>query len=251
MTANAMQGDRERCLEAGMDDYLAKPVHRDQLRLTLARRLAWDRPRAGDHGGEGTGDGAAGGAAAGPGAPSPAAVSRPPVAAHDDLPLVDTAKLREFGITGEAGRAMLRELGNLFAVETPELIERIGDGIDGGGPRAVEAAAHKLRGSALQMAASRIAALAEGLEMLAKGGSLDGADALLERIDAVFGITVGELRRLARVPAGDPITAVHGRRGAGPTMAGSAGAAEPAASGRASSRPVGAGAGDSKGEVVA
>jgi len=39
MTANAMQGDRERCLDAGMDDYITKPVDPDKLRLTLERWL--------------------------------------------------------------------------------------------------------------------------------------------------------------------------------------------------------------------
>ena len=39
LTANAMASDRERCLEAGMDDYLAKPVRREQLAQMLSRWL--------------------------------------------------------------------------------------------------------------------------------------------------------------------------------------------------------------------
>jgi len=44
LTANAMASDRERCLSAGMDDYLAKPVRREQLAQMLARWLPTDTP---------------------------------------------------------------------------------------------------------------------------------------------------------------------------------------------------------------
>ena len=40
MTANAMQGDREKCIEAGMDDYVSKPVKIDDLRAALEREQA-------------------------------------------------------------------------------------------------------------------------------------------------------------------------------------------------------------------
>jgi CheY-like chemotaxis protein len=46
MTANAMRGDKERCLEAGMDDYISKPIKPDDLRTTLAQWIAPTREQA-------------------------------------------------------------------------------------------------------------------------------------------------------------------------------------------------------------
>ena len=44
MTAHAMEGDRERCLEAGMDDYVAKPIDTESIREVLSHHLSKPRP---------------------------------------------------------------------------------------------------------------------------------------------------------------------------------------------------------------
>ena len=44
MTANAVQDDREKCLAAGMDDYVSKPVRFEDLKTTLERQIAMLRP---------------------------------------------------------------------------------------------------------------------------------------------------------------------------------------------------------------
>ena len=246
MTANAMAGDRERCLQAGMDDYLAKPVHPAELRATLARHLGGaggDRRDAGMPAAAAVpaGTGTAGRPADGPG--------------HVDVPLVDAAQLRDLGILGEDGRNVLRELTNLFAVETPELIARIGDGIDGRTPNRVQAAAHTLKGSAGAIGAARIAILAADLDALAKAGSLDGAESLLSRIDGAFGTTIGELRRLSsdggQDDDDDAVASPSGRHAAGPTMAPGDTGVPARVPGDRPSRRLGAGVADSKGEVVA
>jgi CheY-like chemotaxis protein len=48
MTANAMQGDRERCIEAGMDDYVSKPIDPTEFKNTVRKALMSDMTRAGE-----------------------------------------------------------------------------------------------------------------------------------------------------------------------------------------------------------
>ncbi len=188
MTANAMTGDRERCFEAGMDDHLAKPVHPAELTAVMARFLP-------------SGDAAA------PSERAPDAAPHEPMppasgagASAPDVPLVDGARLEELGVLAPESRGTLRELVNLFAVETPEQIARLGEGLDARSADAVQRAAHALKGSAISLGAARVGALAAELDRRAKAGSVAGAEEILAAIDLAFGATIAELRALARGP---------------------------------------------------
>ena len=74
---------------------------------------------------------------------------------------------------------LLRELASVFAAEAPAILAQIELAIHSGDPETVEKASHKLKGSALQLAASAAAAAARQLEEMGKSKSLNGAEASL------------------------------------------------------------------------
>ena len=79
-------------------------------------------------------------------------------------------------------RDLLRELVAVFAVETPQLLARIEEGIQAGLAGDVKKASHKLKGSLLQFSARTAAATAQELEENAQNGSVVGAASLLNRL---------------------------------------------------------------------
>jgi CheY-like chemotaxis protein len=157
MTANAMTGDRERCLAAGMDDYLSKPMRPDALDAVLERSLG-ARP------------------AAGAPAPAPAAVEA----------LVDEARVRGFR---EDYPEIADRLLDLFAEATPPILADLRDAVAGGDAERVRRAAHKLKGSCQNIGATFMATLCVELETDASAGRLDA-------LDAAFAPTESALRAL-------------------------------------------------------
>ncbi|MHB8490921.1 MAG: response regulator [Solirubrobacteraceae bacterium] len=173
MTAHAMQGDREKCLAAGMDDYIAKPLDSDELERVLRR---W-APRASESP-----------------AVDPADDAEP---ISRDLPVdmgpLDPAGVQhlrsEFGSTGE-----LPALIERFAVQTPELLADMRLAIEAGDGPSVEGSAHKLRGGCAALAATRMAELCAELELKASD-SLDGASELADQLQAAYEETHAALLR--------------------------------------------------------
>jgi len=162
MTAHAMKGDRERCLAAGMDGYISKPIRPDRFLAAVEGRAAADGPEAeaGGAGASGVGDG--------DGGPAPPAVF--------DL---DGALARARG-----KRALVAEMAGLFLDECPALLADIRAARGAGDRATLERVAHRLKGSAGNLSASRVADAAGRLEAIGRGGPLDDADAACRELEA-------------------------------------------------------------------
>jgi signal transduction histidine kinase/CheY-like chemotaxis protein len=174
MTANAMAGDRQKCLDAGMDDYLAKPVTRAELERCVQR---WWRPRA-------ESDGAAARAEAARIAPAPLPEPEPtpvpagdlqpgedngPIPAHV-APIVDVAILEELR---EVLGSEIDRLINLFLEDTPLLLARLEAAALAPDFNELREAAHSLKSSSANLGAMALSTAAKRVELGARLHNLD------------------------------------------------------------------------------
>jgi two-component system, sensor histidine kinase and response regulator len=156
MTARAMKGDRERCLDAGMDDYMSKPIQGSHVMEVIRRSLS---P-----------------ATIGPEGPAPF--------------IDDTAALALVG----GDRETLREVKELCIGETPRLLDEIERAAIAAQPDAVSAAAHALRGMYLVFGPNEMVTVAGRLEELAVARDLTAAKAALEELRPAAARVIAALR---------------------------------------------------------
>ena len=146
MTAHAMKGDRERCLDAGMDGYVSKPVQSKLLYETIESITATGTVSA-----------------AYPQISAPAGVERKAVNIDEILDRLG----------GNVG--LLQSVVALFEEDSPGQMTRIHDAIKHGDAQALMAAAHTLKGSLLVLSADKASNAALELEKLGRQSKLQGA----------------------------------------------------------------------------
>jgi CheY-like chemotaxis protein len=167
LTANAQPADRERCLEAGMDDYLCKPIEIDDLRRAI-RRAARRR-----YGGP-----------ARPPAPEPIATPEAPIL---DPARVDALRDLERGLS----RPLFKPVVENFVNNPP--FGELKTALAGCSWQQIRFVAHRLKGSASNLGAARLAQRAGRLERTAAAGDSAGVSTLVLQLQEDFAIAADAL----------------------------------------------------------
>lgn len=156
VTANAMYGERERCLAGGMDDYLSKPVKQEELAATIKRWLPGQMP------------------------PQPSVTN----STHDESTKEVQAALQ--GLCEEFGPEMAIEIVELFLDDTVSQLSALREGLTRLDARAVARTAHSLKGSCGNVGASAMVGVCLQLENLSTSGTVEGVAPLLAQLETDF-----------------------------------------------------------------
>lgn len=163
LTANAIVGDREICLAAGMDDYLSKPFSAEQLHKVLSNWL--------------------------------------PQRTQEEIEALREAELPSVRIDKKVLQQLrslkpdlLIRVIQLYREGTPKLLDEIDAAITTGSPTELYKAAHSLKNSSANLGIIDITEHARELESQGRLGSLEGADTLLRKLRALYDATLSALK---------------------------------------------------------
>lgn len=164
MTANSLEGDREKCLAAGMDDYVSKPVKIESLQAAIERFRSIKELEAS---------------------------LREPGGA----PVIDLSLLASFRDLGEDGPDLLAQLIGVFLENSPRVIEEARQALKQQASPQLARAAHTLKGSCSNFGAERLREACAKLEQAANSGALAIAGELLDKVEKEFNFVRVALER--------------------------------------------------------
>jgi len=176
MTANAMQGDRDRCLAAGMDDYISKPISRQKLETMLGR---WLEGRTSD---------------ITPPDHDEAPVVPEPTAADPSGVTLDEQALDQLRIVEADGVSLLSKVVAIFMTDVPKRLAALASAIARGDSAEVRLIAHALKSSSALLGARVLSADFATLEATARSDIRDGWPEALARIQAEYARTLPALK---------------------------------------------------------
>ena len=159
MTANAMQGDREICLQAGMDEYMSKPIRVDDLVRVLSQvRL----PRNGTE-------------------------ETPANPVEQASPAIDEQVFRDFQISmDEDDPENMVQLIKDYFTETQQLIKQLKNALKQGDKEIIHRSAHSIKSTSMLFGAMQLAELCKSIEIHADRYDKDGDPELAAQVDAAF-----------------------------------------------------------------
>ncbi|MET1058466.1 MAG: ATP-binding protein [Nocardioides sp.] len=163
MTASAFEGEREKCLAAGMDDFLTKPV--DSTRLASVLRAHAHRT---------------GGVRV-----APVTLDEAPAAPADAV--LDTGRIEELLEMGEGAEVLVHKAVDNFVSRVPDTVTGLQEAVARQDGPELQALAHRLKGSALNIGASRVARVSLALEESGREGCTEEAAALLVELESALG----------------------------------------------------------------
>jgi CheY-like chemotaxis protein len=169
MTAHALKGDRERCLAAGMDDYVAKPVSPDIVMNAVVRWFKGEPE---------------------PVKTGPAVIETPAIpesasqeTTEAEAPLLDRAKAMD--VTGGNTR-ILGRVTQVYLASMPEEVAKLADAIKNGRKEEAHRLAHSIKSASASLGGMRVSQLAFKMEMAAKESNIEKAREILQPFETEF-----------------------------------------------------------------